>query len=33
MTDRNNNKRNQELQFPEAPASWNTRYCHPSGFE
>jgi hypothetical protein len=22
-----------EMGFNEAPASWNTRYVHPSGFE
>ena len=33
MTEQNNTNGNQEIQFPEAPASWNTRYVHPLGFE
>ena len=30
---KNNNLHENENGFSEAPASWNTRYVHPSGFE
>ena len=35
MTTNNNKKstQNGDTAFSEAPASWNTRYVHPSGFE
>ena len=33
MSEQVQEQENQELLFPEAPASWNTRYVHPSGFE
>ena len=29
----NNNHNNKVNDFPEAPASWNTRYVDPNGFE
>lgn len=29
----NNNHNNKVNDFPEAPASWNTRYIDPNGFE
>ena len=32
MTENNNTNENGN-SFTEAPASWNTRYIHPSGFE
>src|SRR4030042_5258812 len=31
--DANNNHNNKVNDFPEAPASWNTRYIDPNGFE
>src|SRR4030042_2963723 len=31
--DANNNHNNKVNDFPEAPASWNTRYVDPNGFE
>jgi hypothetical protein len=31
--DGNNNHNNKVNDFPEAPASWNTRYVDPNGFE
>ena len=31
--DTNNNHNNKVNDFPEAPASWNTRYVDPNGFE
>lgn len=31
--DANNNHNNKVNDFPEAPASWNTRYLDPHGFE
>lgn len=33
MTEETNTNGKHEIQFPEAPASWNTRYVHPLGFE
>ena len=32
-TNENVNTQNGDHTFNEAPASWNTRYVHPSGFE
>ena len=29
----NNNQSSKSNDFPEAPASWNTRYVDPNGFE
>jgi hypothetical protein len=31
--DVNNNHNGKSTDFPEAPASWNTRYVDPNGFE
>jgi hypothetical protein len=31
--DANNNHNSKVNDFPEAPASWNTRYIDPNGFE
>jgi hypothetical protein len=31
--DANNNHNSKVNDFPEAPASWNTRYVDPNGFE
>ena len=31
--DANNNHNGKTTDFPEAPASWNTRYIDPNGFE
>jgi hypothetical protein len=31
--DANNNHNGKSSDFPEAPASWNTRYITPEGFE
>jgi hypothetical protein len=31
--DTNNNHNNKVNDFPEAPASWNTRYVDPNGFD
>jgi hypothetical protein len=31
--DANNNHNGKTNDFPEAPASWNTRYVDPNGFE
>ncbi len=31
--DANNNHNNKVNDFPEAPASWNTQYIDPNGFE
>ena len=31
--DANNNHNGKVIDFPEAPASWNTRYVNPNGFE
>src|SRR4030042_7038354 len=31
--DANNNHNNKVSDFPEAPASWKTRYIDPNGFE
>jgi len=31
--DANNNHNGKSTDFPEAPASWNTRYIDPNGFE
>jgi hypothetical protein len=31
--DANNNQNGKSNDFPEAPASWNTRYVDPNGFE
>ena len=33
MTSNNHNNKKDQLVFPEAPASWNTRYVDPEGFE
>ena len=32
-TNENVNTQNGDYTFSEAPASWNTRYIHPSGYE
>lgn len=32
-TNNNHTSNNGNLPFPEAPASWNTRYVDPNGFE
>src|SRR4030065_2502183 len=33
MNDNNNNQSPKSNDFPEAPASWNTRFVDPNGFE
>ena len=33
MTENSKTKQNEGLLFTEAPASWNTRYVDPEGFE